>query len=106
MSQDVFDLAARAYVDSVGDAVEYNGSTVWAVFGNGWQAVASGDVRVSSRRPSIYVRLSDLPDGALAKFLPGEPGDLVDIRGSTYEVVTVRPDTEEVGAHLTLKLVV
>ncbi len=105
MSQDYFDVAAQAYVDSVGDEVTYNGEEMRAVFGSGWVSVQSGDVRISSRRPEIYVRLADLPDGAAAGQTPeGQPGDEVEIRGRTFEVVTVKPDAEEVGVDLVLKL--
>lgn len=104
MSQDYFDLAAQAYVDAVGDEVTYNGEQIHAVFGSGWVSVESGDVRISSRRPEIYIRLADLPDGAAAGLTPGEPGDEVEIRGRLFEVATVKPDAEEVGVDLVLKL--
>lgn len=106
MVREIFDTAAGAYVDAVGTDVEYNGpNTIRAVFGSQWLSVQSGDVRVSSRRPEIYVRLADLPAGAAAALTPGEPGDTVDVLGTLFEVATVKPDLESVGVTLVLKLV-
>lgn len=105
MSQEYFDAAAAAYVNSVGDEVEFEGETIRAVFGHGFVSVSSGDVRIGSRRPELEVRLADLPDGTEAKKDPPLGGDQVTIRGTAFEVATVRPDVEGVSAVLVLKAV-
>jgi len=99
----LFDDAASAYVDAVGDAVAYNGEAVLAVFGAGWMSVESGAVRVSSRRPELYVRYASLPIDACAREDPPVGGDEVEVYGELFEVVTAKPDVENVGATLTLK---
>ena len=104
MTQEVFDAAAGAYVHAVGDEVTYEGLPVRAVFGSGWVSVGSGDVRVSSKRPELYVAFADLPPGAAAALDPAEHGDCVTVREKEFKVVAVRPDVENVGAMLVLKV--
>lgn len=96
MIRDTFDFAVSAIGNALGDEVTYNGATVRAVFGSDFAAVQSGDVRLSSRRPEISVRLDDLP-------AEPESGDEVVVRGVSYTVATVRPDVEDVSATLVLK---
>jgi len=96
--RDTFDFAASAINQALGDEVEYNGKRVMAVYGNEFAAVLSGEVRVSSRRPEITVRLDDLDT-------PPKQGDRVVVRGLTFEVATVRYDVEDVTATLMLKKV-
>lgn len=96
MIRDTFNFAMDAVVQALGDEVTYNGAKVRAVFGSDFAAVQSGDVRLSSRRPEIAVRLDDLPAEPV-------PGDVVVVRGVSYTVATVRPDVEDVSATLVLK---
>lgn len=96
MIRGTFDFAAAQIGRALGEDVTYNGETVRAVFGSEFAAVQSGDVRLSSRRPEIMVRLDDLPANPVA-------GDKVVVRGVEYSVATIRPDTEDVSATLVLK---
>lgn len=96
--KDAYDFAAGEIARVLGEEVTYQGATVPAVFGSGFQRVQSGEIRISSRRPEIMVRLADLAAPPLEK-------DLAVIRGQTYEVATVRPDVEDVSATLVLKAV-
>lgn len=101
--EETFDAAVEAYVDAVGDPIAFNGKPLNAVFGNGWRLVESGDVRLSSRRPEIEVRFRDMPPDACARQDPPEGGDEVEVRGTRFEVVTVKTDVEVVSAKLILK---
>lgn len=96
--KDTFDFAAGEIARVLGEEISYNGATVPAVFGSGFVRTESGEIRITSRRPEIMVRLADLPDAPVEK-------DLAVIRGQTYEVATVRPDVEDVSATLVLKTV-
>lgn len=96
MIRDTFDFAAEAVGHALGEDVEYNGRQVRAVFGSEFALVASGEVRLSSRRPEIVVRLDELLASPVA-------GDSVEVRGVKYDVATIRPDTEGVSATLVLK---
>lgn len=96
MIRDTFDFAAAAVAHALGEEVLYNGRPIMVVFGAGFTLVESGEVRLSSSRPEISVRLDDLVAAPVA-------GDRVEVRGVEYDVATVRPDTENVSATLTLK---
>lgn len=105
MAVEPFLAAAEAYVDAVGEEIEYHGggvpaqeflAEIRAVVEDEFDVVESGEVSVSSRRPSIYVTLESLPRS------PEEQGDQVVVRGETFDVVTVQPDGQG-GTMLTLK---
>lgn len=98
MIRDTFDFAAAQIAGALGDEVEYEGATVAAVYGAGFTRLQSGEVRLSSRRLEIDVRLDDLPRRP-------QQGDRVVVRGQECEVVTVQPGVEDVTATLALKLV-
>lgn len=104
--RDTFEVAAGEIVEALRDDATYAGTEgVPVIWGSDFQGVQSGDVRVSSRRPEVYVRYKDLPEDPLT----GEPvtpqaGDEITVRGVDYTVATPRPDTEDVGVYLTLKL--
>lgn len=96
--KDAFDFAAGEIARVLGEDITYNGATVPAVFGSGFVRTESGEIRISSRRPELMVRLADLVAPPLEK-------DLVVVRGRSYEVATVRPDVEDVSATLVLKAI-
>lgn len=102
--KDTFDFAVDALVQAHGEAIVYNNEPMRAVFGSEFTAVQSGDVRLSTRRPEIMVRLADMPNphGLFPTPLP-KPGDVVVVRERPFSVVTVRPDIEDVSAILVLK---
>jgi hypothetical protein len=103
--RDVFEFAAGEIVQGLADSAVYNGvEGVPVVWGSDFQAVQSGDLRLSSRRPEAYVRYADMPvDPLTGDPAPPERDDLLVVRGLDYRVVTVRPDLEDVGCYLTLK---
>lgn len=96
MIRDTFDFAAEQVIHALGDVVDYEGRTISAVYGAGFTRLQSGEVRLSSRRLELSVRLDDLPR-------PPEQGDRVEVRGITCTVAEVRPDIEDVSATLVLK---
>lgn len=98
---DTFDFAVGSIVQALGDEVVWKPgdaeeTTIRAVFGDGFERVQSGDIRISSRSPEILVRASDLPS---------EParGDEVRVRGTLFEVATPKSDAEDVSWTLVLK---
>lgn len=107
--REAFLAAAAVYVDAVGEDVTYRvldaqGGVVeelelQAVVEDEFLVVQSGEVRLSSRRPQIFVTLESFEGSA-----NGEPreDDEVDVRGHTLEVATVKPDGQG-GAFLQLK---
>lgn len=103
MTSSVWDFAARAINGALGDVVTWKPGTpqeleVRAVFGNGFERVRSGEIRVASTRPELTVVLSELPE-------PPAQGDQVRVREQLFEVATPRPDVEAVSVTLTLKAV-
>lgn len=101
MIRDTFDFAMGAVVGALGDEVIWKPGRpderkIQAVFGSGFQIVASGEVRITSRRPEVMVRQSDLPS-------PAVEGDQIEVRGLLLEVVTPQPDVEDVSMTLVLK---
>lgn len=99
--EETWDFAMGAVTRALGDDVTWKPGTaeetsLKAVYGEGFDRVASGTVRVSSTRPEIMVRASDLPS---------EParGDEVSVRGTTYVVSTIEQDVEAVSYNLVLK---
>lgn len=96
MIRDTFDFAADAVVGALGEEVLYNGVPARGVFSSQFREVVGGEVRVSSRRPELSVRLAAFP------CTPAE-GDTVRIRDVDYLVTTVRHDHEDVTATLILK---
>lgn len=72
-------------------------SEVYAIFGNGFQRVQAGELRVSSQRPELMVRLADLPSEP-------QEGYEVMVRGSLFTVASKpQMDVEAVSANLVLK---
>lgn len=108
MIRETYEHAAGAIVSAFGQAVLYEGVEIQAVFRNDFRLVDSGEVRVSSKRPDLYVRYSDLPTG-IEEPEPGHsieiPSKIEDVTGPIFEVATVKPDLEGVGATLVLKRV-
>lgn len=96
MIRDTFDFAAKQVIHALGDEVEYQGRRISAVYGAGFTRLQSGEVRLSSRRLEISVRLDDLP-------APPRQGDSVIVRGQSCTVAQVEPDVEDVSATLVLK---
>jgi hypothetical protein len=97
-----FDFAMGAVADALGETITWDPGGAYekeirAVFGNGFQRVESGGVRVASKRPEIMVRLSDLPSCV-------EQGGWVRIRGRDYEIAGEQPDVEGVSTTLVLKV--
>lgn len=108
MIRETFEHAADAIVSAFGQAVLYEGVEIQAVFGNDFRVVDSGEVRVSSKRPDLYVRFADLPEGVdepEAGHTIEIPTSIEDETGPLFEVATVKPDLEGVGATLVLKRV-
>lgn len=103
--RETFEVAAGEVVQALADTATYNGTEgIPVVWGSDFQSVQGGELRISSRRPELYVRYIDMPEDPVT----GDPavaakGDEVEVRGVLYEVATVRPDTEDVGTYLTLK---
>jgi hypothetical protein len=105
--RETFLATAQIYVDAVGEDVVYRPHSVQpveeheirAVVEDEFQVVQSGEVRLSSSRPRIYVTLESLEE-----ITDGGPqeGDQVEVRGELMEVVTPQPDGQG-GAMLTLK---
>ncbi len=96
MIRGTFDFAAGAINGALGDDVTYEGVPIKAVYGAEFAAVLSGNLRMSSQRAEISVRLSDLAAAPA-------PDDSVTVRGVDYTVATVKPDAENVSATLVLK---
>lgn len=105
---DTFAFAASQVARSLGDTVDYYVfgivREIPAVFGDGFRDVQSGEARVSSRRPEVTIAKEDLLDEFGDPYKP-ETGDHLEIRENHFEVVTVRPDIEDVSWTLTLKKV-
>lgn len=105
--REAFLAAAAAYVDAVGEAILYRPHSIEPVEEHELQAVVedeflvvqSGEVRLSSRRPQIYVTLESLE--AITADGPAED-DEVTVRGHELRVATVKPDGQG-GAFLQLK---
>lgn len=102
--ESTFAFASRATCRALGDVVVWRPETAYekeirAVFGRGFDQVASGTVRVSSRRPEITIALSDLDDGE-----DPEEGFEVEIRGTRFMIASPpQHDVEAVSALLVLK---
>ena len=96
MIRDTWDFAAEAVSHALGDEITYAGVPVMAVYGAGFASVDGGEVRVSSRRCEITVRVDALPKVA-------EEDDPVIVRGTEFRVATVKPDVEDVTVTLVLK---
>lgn len=94
--EDAFDFAAESVVRALGEEVTYEGATIEAVYGRGFNRVDGGDIRVSSARPELMVRLADLSTAPAA-------GDAVTVRGMDFTVATPKIDVEGVSATLVLK---
>jgi len=97
-----WDFAAGEIIHALGEPIVWDPGgphekDVRAIFGNGFQRVESGGVRIASRNPEIMVRLSDLPS-------PPQQGGRVGIRGQAYAIASVQPDVEGVSATLRLKV--
>jgi hypothetical protein len=107
--RDAFLAGAAVYADAAGEEVTYRvlddqGAPVEeleirAVVEDEFEVVQSGDVRISSKRPEIYVTLESFEGST-----HGEPreDDEVDVRGGTFEVATPKPDGQG-GVFLVLK---
>lgn len=99
--EETWDFAMGAVVGALGDEVVWKPgtaeeTTLDAVFGDGFERVRGGDVRISSRSPEIMVRASDLPSDPTK-------GDQVRVRGILFEVATPKSDVEAVSWTLVLK---
>lgn len=96
-----FDAAMGELAHGLGETIIWDPdgeheAEIRAVFGSGFQRVASGGVRIASRRPEITVRQSDLPSAA-------EQGGRVRIREQDFEIASIQPDVEDVSLTLVLK---
>ncbi len=100
--RDTFGFAAEAVEQTMGEDVVYEGEVVRAVFGSGFTATQSGEIRVSSRTPEISIRKAALA-GVLGGQREPSKGHMVKIRDEDYEVSTVMPDAEGVTFTLRLK---
>lgn len=101
MIEETWDFAASAVNEALGDVATWKPGTadeteIKVVFGYGFDRVANGSVRVTSRNPEIMVVDSDLPNAATR-------GDELEVRDLTFEVVTPKPDVEAVSTTLVLK---
>jgi len=99
--EDIFDFAAGAVTGALGDEVTWkpgtaSEATIKGVYGRGFDRVQSGNIRLSSNRPELMVRASDLDSDPVE-------GDELEVRGITFEVVTPKLDVENVSWTLVLK---
>lgn len=109
--QDTFAFAAQAVNHALGVQVIYTGPlfgprTVDAVLGSEFDAVQSGDVKVSSRKLEIELATADFDTtdvrveswaGGTVEFLEGP------LKGEVLEAVKARPGAEGVSVVLVLK---
>ena len=99
--ESTWDFAAGAINNALGDVVTWKPGTgseteIKAVYGNGFERVQSGAIRIASRSPELSVRASDLPAD------PVEDDELT-VRGITFKVVKAKADVEDVSFTLVLK---
>lgn len=114
--RETYDFASGAISDALGQDIfiELKGGTpgdvmVSAVFGEGFERVLAGDLRISSRRLEVTVTLSDLPDrlkpvvAGHQIIVPRTQEEKDEKIGERLEVVSVQSDVEGVSATLVLK---
>jgi hypothetical protein len=99
--RDTFDFAAGEIARALGDEVTWRPghaeeTTVYAVYGRGFELVQRGEIRINSHKPEIMIRSDDLPSEPLK-------GMRVEVRGMMFEVATPQLDVEGVSYTLVLK---
>lgn len=91
----------------LGEEVQYDRDgdgprPVNAILGREFQALQSGDIRISSKRFEITIAMDEFREVFEGLGDPA-PGDLVEVQETDWHVVTPKIDAEGVSWTLTLK---